>query len=74
MESGITKRSVSLNGRKTSVSLEDEFWGGLKAIADQRGMRVSQLIAEISSERERENLSSTLRVFVLDYYKTGRAP
>jgi predicted DNA-binding ribbon-helix-helix protein len=75
--SGITlkKRSVLIAGHKTSVSLEDAFWGALRRIADARGQSMAQLIAEIDRGRA-GNLSSTLRVFVLEtieQHETGRA-
>jgi predicted DNA-binding ribbon-helix-helix protein len=67
--SGIKKRSIVLAGHKTSVSLEDEFWEGLRQIADERGKSLSGLLAEIDTERTFENLSSALRLFVLRYYR-----
>ena len=73
MDSAIIKRTVTLNGRKSSITLEDEFWDGLKEIAGKRGVGVSQLVSEISTGRARANLSSTLRVFVLRHYKTRPA-
>lgn len=63
--SPVVKRSVEIGGRRTSVSLEDPFWDRLKAIARARDMRVADLITEIDSARERKNLSSALRLFVL---------
>ena len=59
------KRSVMIAGHKTSVSLEDAFWESLKRIADQRGQSLAQLIESVDRNRE-ANLSSTLRVFVLE--------
>jgi predicted DNA-binding ribbon-helix-helix protein len=59
----VTKRSVVITGRKTSISLEDEFWHGLKAIARHHQRTLSALIGEIDQGR-RGNLSSAVRVFV----------
>ena len=61
----VCKRSVTLRGHATSVSLEEAFWAGLKRIADARGQSVAALIAEIDGRRT-GNLSSTIRVFVLE--------
>ncbi len=61
----VRKRSVTLRGHATSVSLEGAFWGGLKRIADSRGLSVAALIAEIDGRRA-GNLSSAIRVFVLE--------
>ena len=73
MKSVVIKRSVALAGHKTSVSLEDAFWKGLKEIASQRDMTLSDLIASIDNDRQYGNLSSAIRLFVLDYYRGGRA-
>lgn len=59
------KRSVVIAGHRTSVSLEPAFWDALRAIARQRGATVGHLIAEVDRDR-RGNLSSALRVFVLE--------
>lgn len=59
----VTKRSVVIAGRKTSISLEDEFWQGLKAIARQHQRTLSAVVGEIDQNR-RGNLSSAIRVFV----------
>jgi predicted DNA-binding ribbon-helix-helix protein len=56
-------------GHHTSVSLEYEFWKGLREIADRRGERLAHLIASIDAEREFGNLSSVLRVFVLEFHR-----
>ncbi len=60
----LKKHSISLNGHRTSFSLEDEFWAGLQAIARQQNRAVQDLIEEIDRTRK-GNLSSALRVFVL---------
>ena len=63
MKSPIAKRSVSLDGHKTSVSLEPAFWNGLKEIASQRKVTLSELVGSIDSERPHGNLSSAIRLF-----------
>jgi predicted DNA-binding ribbon-helix-helix protein len=63
--SPVIKRSVELHGQRTSVSLEDPFWDQLKQIAGTRHMSISALICEIDNQRQRRNLSSALRLFVL---------
>ena len=70
MKSRVVKHSVNLNGRKTSVSFEDAFWEGLKEIASKRFMTVADLIANIDATRQQPNLSSAVRVFVLEYYRS----
>jgi predicted DNA-binding ribbon-helix-helix protein len=68
MKSPVVKRSIAIAGRQTSVSLEDAFWNRLRAIAGRRQMTVSELVAAIDSDRQHDNLSSALRLFVLDFY------
>ena len=66
--SDIEKRSITIDGHRTSISLEDEFWKSLKLIAKERNMAINALIAEIDSQRA-TNLSSALRVHILNYWK-----
>jgi predicted DNA-binding ribbon-helix-helix protein len=66
MKSSIVKRSVVIAGHKTSVSLEDAFWSGLKEIARAQQATLSKTVAEIDKARQRGNLSSAIRLFVLD--------
>jgi predicted DNA-binding ribbon-helix-helix protein len=80
-KSQVFKRSIRLDGHKTSVSLETAFWDEIKGIADAQSVQVGQLIAAIDKERrERQypNLSSAIRLFVLEYYRQqdarGRRP
>jgi predicted DNA-binding ribbon-helix-helix protein len=73
MKSEIAKRSVIIGSRKTSVSLEDAFWQGLRDIAASRQVTLSHLIAGIDTERQHGNLSSAIRLFVLDHYKKSTA-
>ena len=69
MKSPVVKRSIVIAGHKTSVSLEDGFWTALKDIATSRNMTLSELVASIDSDRRQGNLSSAIRLFVLDYYR-----
>jgi predicted DNA-binding ribbon-helix-helix protein len=68
MQSVVKKRSVALDGRKTSISLENEFWDALNLIARTRNTSISSLLKPIATERP-QNLSSAVRVFILDYYR-----
>ena len=61
----VIKRSVTLDGRKTSVTLEDEFWDALRAIAHRDQITVASLIGQVNQARNDSNLSSAVRVFVL---------
>jgi predicted DNA-binding ribbon-helix-helix protein len=67
--SPVIKRSIALNGQGTSISLEDAFWNTLKDIAHERRVTLSQLVAGINNNREATNLSSAIRLFVLECYK-----
>ena len=66
----IVKRSIVVAGHKTSVSLEDAFWTALKDIAKERRQSLRGLVAEIDSGRRGGNLSSAVRLFVLDHYRS----
>jgi len=68
-KSTVVKRAVTIAGHKTSVSIEDAFWAALKEIANERGMSRQALIATIKAERRERNLSSAIRVFVIEYYE-----
>ena len=65
----VIKRSLSIAGHRTSVSLEEIFWNELRAIAGKRAQSVAGLVAEIDAQRGEANLSSALRVFVLQEAK-----
>ena len=69
MKSPIVKRSIVVAGNKTSVSLEDAFWKGLKEIAGRRLLSLSDLVDTIDAQRQQGNLSSALRLFVLEFYR-----
>jgi predicted DNA-binding ribbon-helix-helix protein len=73
MKSAIVKRSIELNGHKTSVSLEDEFWTSLRSIANLQHVSLPALLQTIDAGRENANLSSAIRVHVLNYYRTRAA-
>lgn len=60
-----------IEGRKTSISLEEPFWAELQGMATDRRMNVSSLVAEISLARQECNLSSAVRIFVLDNVRRG---
>ncbi|MBO0661219.1 ribbon-helix-helix domain-containing protein [Jiella sp. MQZ9-1] len=63
----IVKRSVSISGHSTSISVEDRFWGGLQAIAARQNVTVARLITQIDAGRNPDgNLSSAIRLFVLE--------
>lgn len=70
MTSLIVKRSIVIAGHKTSISVEDAFWMALKDIAASRGATVAELVATIDAGRRHGNLSSAIRLFVLDYFRT----
>jgi len=70
MQTTVHKRSILINGRKTSVSLEDAFWEGLREAAQLNDESVSTLASRIDTTRDQSNLSSAIRVFVLDHYRS----
>jgi predicted DNA-binding ribbon-helix-helix protein len=70
MKSSIVKRSVVIGGHKTSVSLEEPFWADLKQIAHTQHVTLSALVSRIDGEREQSNLSSAIRLFVLDHFRS----
>jgi predicted DNA-binding ribbon-helix-helix protein len=69
MKSLVTKRSINVARRKTSVSVEDAFWDSLREIAKERGESLSELIDSINADRKFSNLSSAIRLFVVGYYR-----
>ena len=69
MKSSVIKRSIAFAGHKTSVGLEDAFWNGLKEIAKWRDETLSNLISSINADRQHANLSSAIRLYVLDFYR-----
>jgi predicted DNA-binding ribbon-helix-helix protein len=73
MKSPVMKRSIVVAGHKTSVSLEEAFWHGMKEISGERSVTLSELVSEVDTRRQQGNLSSAIRLFVLDYFKTRAA-
>lgn len=71
--SGLVKHSVRIAGHATSVSLEAPFWAALRDIAARRGVSLNALLAEIDAGRG-GNLSSAIRIFVLDACRRGELP
>jgi predicted DNA-binding ribbon-helix-helix protein len=69
MKSLVIKRSVTIEGQQTSITLEDAFWRGLKNIAAHKRMSVPELVSKIDSDRKHRNLSSAVRLFVLNHYR-----
>ena len=65
----VISRSININGHKTSISLEEAFWSALKDIAHERGETLSHLVGSIDAKHEFANLSSAIRLFVLEYYR-----
>jgi predicted DNA-binding ribbon-helix-helix protein len=68
-KSAVTKRSVVIGGHKTSVSLEEPFWSEVRAIAEGEQITVSNLLRRIDRERSNANLSSAIRVYVLEHVR-----
>ncbi|MCG7518385.1 ribbon-helix-helix domain-containing protein [Ruegeria sp. Ofav3-42] len=65
------KRSLTLKGHRTSVSLEDEFWQAFRAIAKEKDQPINALAAEIDVTRDPEvGLASAIRVFILNWYRS----
>jgi predicted DNA-binding ribbon-helix-helix protein len=69
MKSPVFKRSIIISGHKTSVSAEAEFWDALKDIAASQDRRLSDLVTDIDKSRQAGNLSSAIRLFVLDHFQ-----
>ena len=71
----VQKHSVTIRGHRTSFSLEKPFLDDLRAIAATRGLPLAALVAEVDGQRPREaNLSSALRIFVLEQAKRKSLP
>jgi len=68
--SKIAKRSILISGRKTSVSLEEEFWQAFKRIARQRQVLLGELVATVKRQKHSTNLSSAIRLFVLNHFQS----
>lgn len=66
---GIRKRSVTIAGHRTSLSLEDPFWEALQDMARQRGVSIAKIIREVDADRSAGNLSSAIRIKILNHYR-----
>ena len=71
MNSSVVKRSISVGAHKTSVSLEQPFWDGLREIAVAQGATANTIVTVIDAARRDHNLSSAIRIFVLEHYRAG---
>jgi len=69
----LVHRAIKISGRKSSLALENAFWKELKKIAATKGVSPAQLISMIDQEGQHINLSSAVRLFVLDYYRRANA-
>ena len=69
MKSLVIRRPIIIAGRMTGVTVEDAFWKGLKEIAKQRHETLSHLVASIDADRQHANLSSAIRLYVLEFYR-----
>ena len=72
MKFAVIKRSISIDGLKTSVSLEDEFWYGLLEIAEYKKITVPALVKQINQTSKTDNLSSAIRLFVFRYFRVKK--
>ena len=72
MKSPAIRRTVYIDGRKTGISLEDAFWSLLEEIAQAEGTTLSKIVTEIDKTRQHGNLSSAIRLFVLDWVRSGQ--
>lgn len=66
------KRSLTIAGHRTSLALEPEFWQALDEMAAARGLSLANLVREIDDTHTSGNLTSAIRVAVLDFYRSGR--
>jgi predicted DNA-binding ribbon-helix-helix protein len=73
MKSLIVKHTIIIDGHKTSVSLEGAFWNDLKKIAHAKEATLTELVAEIDQAREQGNLSSAIRLYVLEHFRRAWA-
>lgn len=68
------KRSITIRGHRTSFSVEDAFYEELEAAAEAKAIPLARLIAQIDAARPREvNLSSAIRLFVLDWVQSHKS-
>lgn len=71
MSGAVVKRSVMIAGHRTSVSLEQPFWDGLRDIAEARDSSIAGIVAAVDAQRGDSNLSSAIRLYVLAYYRNA---
>lgn len=69
MQKATKKRSLTIAGHRTSISLEDSFWLALKDVAQTQGRSVTALVSEIDADRRGIGLSSAIRGYLLDHYR-----
>jgi len=74
MKSLIRKHSIVINGRAKSISIEDAFWEPLQEIATARGTSVANVISLIDAHHQNTNLSSAIRLTVLEFYRDQKLP
>ena len=67
----IKKHSVTIKGHETSIALEPEFWNELKIISKKTNKSIQQIITAIDETNNNKNLSSQIRIFILDYIKNN---
>ena len=72
MKSSVVKHSIQLQRHKTSVSLEDPFWNDLKKIAIDQRVTLPELVTTIDESRGQGNLSSAIRLFVLNHVRNQK--
>lgn len=69
------KRSLTLRGHRTSVSLEDDFWRAFREISEEKSLPINELAAQIDAERDMETgLATAIRLYVLNHYKNRATP
>lgn len=73
MKSSTIKRSVVIDGRKTSLSFEEAFWRDLKEIADSKGLTLSNIVTMINKTKQQDKLSSAIRLFVFEQIKKRKS-
>lgn len=73
MPSTIIKRSIVIGTHKTSLSMEDQFWNALKAIAERKKTTIAKLVEAVAAARTSSNLSSSVRIFILEDALKGRS-
>ena len=73
LHSSVVKRSIIRDGHKSSVSLEDQFWDSLRELADEANVPLGKLVEQIDEGRKHANLSSAIRLFVLEHFQSQSA-